>query len=372
MTHFDVAIIGAGIAGASLAAELAPHCRVLLLESERQPGYHTTGRSNAFWHPTYGGPMVEPLTSASLDWLRSPPAAVSPTGFLSPRGAITIARNEDRAALDDFARGFAATGVALEQWDRTQLDRHIPRLRSAWTRAVYEEGCHDIDVAAYHAACLRAVRHHGGALLTAAELALAERRDGRWHLNSRQGGHWADVLVNAAGAWADEVARRAGARPLAIQPYRRTIAQLIVDAEVPAAMPFVIDVNGGFYFKPEAGRIWLSPHDETPSPPCDAAADELDIAVAIDRFERVVDWPVRRVEHSWAGLRSFAPDRLPVYGFDPDCESFFWFAGQGGFGIQTAPAAAALAAKLIAGVAPVMPIGHIDPAHYAPGRFKID
>lgn len=369
MTHYDVAIIGAGIAGASLAAEIVPHRSVLLLEAEAQPGYHTTGRSNAFWHATYGGPLIAPLTSASLDWLRTPPEDFAECGFLSPRGAITLARDEDSVALEAFAAGFAGSGVALERWDRAMLEAQVSGLRSAWTQGVYEEGCYDIDVAAYHAACLRTLRRGGGSVMTSAQLEGLSRSNGAWSLKTAQGEFMAAIVVNAAGAWADVVAEMAGARPIGIQPYRRTITQISVSAAVPADMPFVIDVNGGFYFKPESGSIWLSPHDETPSPPCDAAPEELDIAIAIDRFEQVVDWPVRRVEHSWAGLRSFAPDRLPVYGFDPECEGFFWCAGQGGFGIQTAPAGAKLAASLITANAPDPTIAGIDPMLYTPGRF---
>ena len=362
MSHHDIAIVGAGIAGASLAAELVRHMTVVLIEAEAQPGYHTTGRSNAFWHQTYGGPLVEPLTSASLEPLRS-------GGFLSARGAITLARDEDEARLEAFMAGFAGHDVKLERWGRDALVRQIPGLRPEWTAAAFEDGCYDIDVAAYHADVLRTARRGGAVIATSAALNAAKRSGGRWVLEAGGTALTAIILVNAAGAWADSVATLAGASPLGIQPYRRTIAQISVDADVRADMPFVIDVNGGFYFKPESGRIWLSPHDETASPPCDAAPDEYDIAVAIDRFERVVDWPVRRVEHSWAGLRSFAPDRLPVYGFDPDREGFFWCAGQGGFGIQTAPAAAKIASSLISRTAPDESVSEIDPARYAPGRF---
>ena len=168
------------------------------------------------------------------------------------------------------------------------------------------------------------------------------------------------------GAWADSVAQIAGARPLGIAPFRRTIAQLRVTPAVPLDLPLVLDIAETFYFKPEAGRLWLSPHDETPSVPCDAAPEEIDVASAIARLESVVDWQVKRVEHKWAGLRSFAPDRLPLFGFDPDVPGFFWFAGQGGFGIQTAPAAARLAARLLLGETG----GEIDPARYAPARFR--
>jgi D-arginine dehydrogenase len=178
------------------------------------------------------------------------------------------------------------------------------------------------------------------------------------------------VVVDAAGAWADEIAAMAGVAPVGIQPYRRTIAQLRVDPPAPADLPLVIDALGRFYFKPEAGgRLWVSPHDETACGPCDCAPEEYDVALAIDRLQRVVDWRVERVEHSWAGLRSFAPDRLPVYGYAPGRRDFFWFAGQGGFGIQTAPAAARIAAALLLGIAPDAMVAGIDPGPYAPGRF---
>lgn len=370
MSHFDIVIVGAGIAGATLAAELVPHRRVLLLEAEAQPGYHTTGRSNAFWHETYGGPHVQPLTSASLAWLQTPPAHVADRGFLSPRGALTIARDEDRDALARFAGDFAASTVALTRWDRDQLEAAVPGLRAPWRHAVYEGECHDIDVAAFHGAVLRHFTRSGGTIATRSAFRAATRSAGIWQIDAGSQAVSATMLVNAAGAWADDVARSADVRPIGIQPYRRTIIQLETIRAVAPATPFLIDVNGGFYFKPESGRVWLSPHDETASPPCDAAPEEIDIAIAIDHFEKTVDWGVKRLEHSWAGLRSFAPDRLPVYGFDQDSEGFFWCVGQGGFGIQTAPAAAKLAASLLTGEAPDSMVSGIDPAPYAPGRFN--
>jgi D-arginine dehydrogenase len=177
------------------------------------------------------------------------------------------------------------------------------------------------------------------------------------------------VLVDAAGAWADQVAEMAGARPLGIVPLRRTVAQLRTAPPPPPDLPLVLDIGGSFYFKPEHGKLWLSPHDETPSPACDVAAEELDVAVAIDRLEQVVDWRIEAVEHKWAGLRSFAPDRLPVYGFDPQVPGFFWFAGQGGFGIQTAPAAARLGAQLLLGLPRDSMTEALDAGLYSPGRF---
>lgn len=354
MSGYDVAIVGAGMAGAGLAAALAGEARVLLLEAEDRPGYHSTGRSAAFWSETYGGPLIQPLTTASH-------AALAP--FLSPRGCLHIADAAGGPALDALAAEFVGAAVPLEPLDRTALEGRIAGLRPGWDRAISEPTCADIDVGALHAASLRAA---GAELVVNARLLNAERSGGRWHLATAAGTFEADILVNAAGAWADPVALAAGERPLGIRPYRRTIAQLRVDPPAPADLPLIVDAAGRFYFKPEVGgRLWLSPHDETPTEPCDCAPEELDVAIAIDRLEQVVDWRVAAVEHEWAGLRSFAPDRLPVYGFSASGRGFFWCAGQGGFGIQTAPAASALAAALLLG----RPAGEIDPAPYAATRF---
>jgi D-arginine dehydrogenase len=356
----DVIVVGAGMAGASLAAEVASHASVMILETESRPGYHSTGRSAAFWSETYGGPWVQPLTSASRDFLAQ--------GFLSARGAVHLAGPGGEAALDRLLRDFADSEVALEPLGANALAAMLPGLRPGCARAVHEPSCADIDVAALHAFYLKQARQAGASLLTDAELLTARREDGRWSVETRAGAFGCDILVNAAGAWADEVARRAGAAPLGIRPYRRTMVQLRVDPAPPAAMPLVIDAEERFYFKPEAGgRLWLSPHDETACAAGDCAPEELDVALAIDRLQRVVDWKVERVEHAWAGLRSFAPDRLPVYGYAED--GFFWCAGQGGFGIQTAPAAAKLAAALLLDRAPDGAVRDIDAAVYAPRRF---
>lgn len=360
---YEIAVIGAGMAGASLAAELAPHARVLLLEAEDAPGYHTTGRSAAFWEECYGGPQVVPLTLASGPYLRG-------RGFLTPRGALYIGRDADAPALDAFLQRFAGSGVTIERLDRERLAGLLPGLREAWTGAVWEPACADIDVAALHQHYLAAAARAGVELRTRARVSALSRDAGRWTLETQGGERFqAGVVANAAGAWADTVATMAGARPLGIQPLQRTVAQLRTDPLPPAALPLVLDIAGRFYFKPESGRLWLSPHDETPVDPCDAAPEELAVAEAIDRFEQVVDWRVLALERKWAGLRSFAPDRLPVYGFDPGAEGFFWFAGQGGFGIQTAPAAARLGAQLLLGLARDAMTAALVPALYAPERF---
>ena len=361
----DIAIVGAGIAGASIAAELIALGAgdVLVLEAEDRPGYHTTGRSAAFYEECYGGPGVVPLSLASGEWLRA-------SGFLSPRGALYVGRDADAPALDGFMDRFAGSGVHIHRLGREGVEAHLPGLRAEWTGAVWEPACADIDVARLHQYYLTAASRGGVTLAARTRIVGAARGPGGWTLTSERGEQFdARILVNAAGAWADSFAELAGARALGIQPLRRTVAQLRTDPPPPADLPLVLDIGGRFYFKPESGKLWLSPHDEEPSPPCDAAPEELAVAEAIDRFEQVVDWRVLAVERKWAGLRSFAPDRLPVYGFDPVVDGLFWFAGQGGFGIQTAPAAARLAAQLLTGAPRDAMTERLDPSLYDPGRF---
>jgi D-arginine dehydrogenase len=364
MSRFDIAVIGAGMAGASLAAELAPKASVLLIEAEEQPGFHATGRSAAFWHETYGGPLVQPLTRASRSLLSEPPAWFSDRPFLHRRGGVTIARAGSEALLEQMRAAYTPGGVEFEWLARPALEELIPGLKPGWNQALAEPACGDIDVAGLHAAYLRQAKRAGVELVLDASVTSAHTSGGGWKLATKGGEFSASILVNAAGAWADDVARIAGCDPLGIQPFRR------VDPPAPDDLPLVLDAAGQFYFKPEAGgRIWLSPHDETPCPAGDCAPEELDIAIAIDRLQQVVDWNVERVERAWAGLRSFAPDRLPVYGFAEGRTDFFWFAGQGGFGIQTAPAAAKLGAALLLGNRPEPMVAAIDPRPYSPSRF---
>ena len=360
MKRFDIAIVGGGIAGMTLAAEVAPYASVVVLEAEDVAGYHATGRSAAFWSETYGGPHIQPLTSASG-------AALAP--YLDPLGSLHIGRAADAARIDAFLAEFEGSGVALSRVDPAA---HIPGLKSDWTLGVLEPSCAYIDVAALHAEAVSRLRRNGGTVLVNAGLRSGTWSRG-WTIETAAGTVRAGILVDAAGAWADPVARLVGAQPIGIHPYRRTIAQLRIDPVAPDAMPHVADISGAFYWKPEAGgKLWLSPADETPTSACDAAPEDIDVAIAIDRMEQVVDWRVVAVERKWAGLRSFAPDRLPVYGFDRDVPGFFWCAGQGGFGIQTAPAAARLAAALLLGRTPDRSVAAIDPAAYAPDRFATE
>ncbi|TXC72691.1 FAD-binding oxidoreductase [Sphingomonas ginsenosidivorax] len=355
---YDVAIVGAGMAGASLAAAIGPSARVVLLEAESAPGYHATGRSAAFWSETYGGPGIQPLTTASGPLLEA---------YLTPLGSLHIGRAEDAAKAEAVLRAFADTGVALERVDPAAF---VPGLRDAWTIGVLEPSCAYIDVGALHAAEIARARHAGVEIRTDAALRVASRAGDVWTIETAAGTVRSRILVDAAGAWADIVAARAGVRPLGLQAYRRTMVQLRTDPGAPADLPHVVDLSGGFYFKPEpGGRLWLTPHDETETDPCDAAPEDIDVAIAIDRLEGVVDWRVDAVERRWAGLRTFAADRLPVYGFDAATPGFFWYAGQGGFGIQTAPAGALIAAALLLGTAADPAVAGIDFARYSPNRF---
>jgi D-arginine dehydrogenase len=363
MIDFDIVIVGGGIAGASLGAEVAGARHTLIIEAEQQCGYHSTGRSAAFFLESYGGPVVAQLSSASADFLAKPPGDVSQQSFLHRRGALHLSQQDWPEVPPE---------VAARRIDRDELERMVPGLKPRWIKALFEPSCADIDVAALHAAFLRQFRRRGGTIMTVAALSSAARRADRWTIRLANGSEvTASILVNAAGAWADIVAESCGIRRLGIAPKRRTMVQLRVGRSGLKELPLVNDADGNFYFKGEGDRsIWLSPHDEIETDPCDAAPEEIDIATAIDRFEGVVDWPVERIERSWAGLRSFAPDRVPVYGFDAEVAGFFWCAGQGGFGIQTSPAAAKLAAAIMLGEQPEASVEHIDPAPFSPLRFS--
>lgn len=360
---FDIAVIGAGMAGASIAAELAPHASVVLCEAEDHPGYHTTGRSAAFREECYGGPNIVPLTLASGDYLQD-------GGFLTLRGGLYIAREGEDAKVEAFRKRFADSGVTLHPLDRAELERRLPGVREGWTQALSQPNCADIDVGGLHQHYLSRAKKAGVELRSRHRLEGARRDGAHWRLDFGAPGEIrAGTVVNAAGAWADQVADLLGTRTLGIQPFRRTVAQLRVDPPPPPDLPLTLDISGDFYFRPDNARLWLSPHDETPSEPCDAAPDEYDVALAIDRFEQAVDWRIEAVERKWAGLRSFSPDRLPVYGYDPEIEGVFWFAGQGGYGIQTAPAAARLGAQLLLRQPRDRMTSELDHRLYSPARF---
>jgi D-arginine dehydrogenase len=346
----DVLVIGAGMAGASTAAELAGlGRRVVLLERESQPGMHATGRSAALFSETYGGPAVRALTRASRDFYLSPPEGFTESSLVKLRPAMHVADAEGLATLNAFASSPDVAAV-IRPLDTAEALRRCPILRAEHAvGVVLEFGSQDIEVHGLHQAYLRKLRAHGGQLKTEAMPHALTRRGALWRAETTDGAFEAPVVVNAAGAWAGEVAKLAGASMFDIEPRRRTAVLVDAPPNVNVAeWPFVIDAAELFYFKPDAGRLLLSPADETPSPPCDAQPDEMDIAIAIDRVETATTLQVRHVRHRWAGLRTFVHDRTPVIGFDPKAEGFFWVAALGGYGIQTAPGVGKLASTLIA------------------------
>jgi D-arginine dehydrogenase len=350
LEHVDVIIIGAGIAGASAAYALGGRGRVVLLERESQPGYHTTGRSAALFTENYGNRTIRRLTIASGPFLRRPPAGFAEHSLLIPRGVVTIAREDQLAALDAQAREVAELGTPVERVDGARAIELLPLLRPGYVAAaLYQPEALDIDVHGLHRGFLRAASAQGGRLICDAEVRMIIRREGLWRVGTPLGAFEAPVLVNAAGAWADEIARLAGVRLVGLQPKRRTA--FIFDG--PAGLgdhvlPMCLDATEEFYFKPEAGRFLGSLADETPSPPCDAQPEEIDLAIAVERIEAATVFHIRRLTHRWAGLRSFVADHSLVIGEAADAKGFFWLAGQGGYGIQTSPAAGAALAGLIA------------------------
>lgn len=369
MDRFDVVIVGAGMAGASLAWHLAPRRRVLLLEREPQPGYHSTGRSAATLHSSYGNSTIRALTAASAPFYREPPEGFAPTALARPLGVLVMAREDQLDLLREETERACAFVPSVETWDRDRCLARVPILRPEQIgAAMFDPTMLDLDVAAIHAGFLRGSRAQGVELRCSADLVSAQKERDGWRLELRGGEVSCDVLVDAAGAWADSLAEAAGLAPLGIQPLRRTAITVQALGEV-ASWPMIGDVAEEWYVKPDAGRLLCSPADETPTPPCDAQPEELDVAICVDRIETAFDLAIRRIESRWAGLRSFAPDRTPVAGFDPRAPGFFWLAGQGGYGIQTAPALAALCAAQICGRPIPSHLDGIDPAALAPVRL---
>jgi len=365
----DILVIGAGIAGASAAYELSAGADVIVLEAESQPGYHTTGRSAALFTETYGNLTVRTLTSAGRAFFEAPPEGFAEHPLLSPRGTLFIARQDQLGALDAM---LAETGA--RRIDGAEAVALNPALNPDYVAAaIHEPGAEDIDVHALHGGYLRALRRRGGRLVTDAQVRTLSREGGAWVAETRAGRFAAPIVVNAAGAWCDAVACLAGVRPCGLVPKRRTAFTFDPpDGLDIAGWPATIDIDEQFYFKPDAGRILGSPADETPSPPCDAQPEELDVALGIDRIERATSLTVRRLVNKWAGLRSFVADKTPVVGMDPAAEGFFWLAGQGGYGIQTSPALARSVASLIAtGDLPADLIARgLDKAMLAPTRLR--
>ncbi len=351
MEAIDFIIVGAGIAGASVAYELAERSRVLLLEREDQPGYHTTGRSVATYIQTYGNEVIRPLTIASKPFLDAPPAGFAERPLLTPRGCLFVGRPGREEVLDRTFEEARGRVEGLRRLDGAEARALVPVLRPDETGGGFlEPGAMDVDVNALHQGFLSGAKARGARLVTDAEVLGLERGAADWRVESRAGAFAAPVVIDAAGAWCDELAGLAGAAPVGLVPKRRTVIAFAAPAGHDiAAWPIVGDIDEGWYFKPDAGRILASPADATPSPPCDVQPEELDVAITVDRIQTATDLEIPRIDSRWAGLRSFVDDGVPVVGFDPRVEGFFWLAGQGGYGIQTAHAMGRAAAALAAG-----------------------
>ncbi len=349
MGQVDYVVVGAGIAGASVAFELSKHSKVVLVEREYQPGYHATGRSAAVFTEIYGNAVIRALTVASAPFFSNPGAGFSDSPLWSPRPLIMIARDDQMHELTALHEAAVKLVPSLRIIDCDEVMERLPLLRRDYVEAgLLEENSRDLDVNAIHMGFLRGARSRATELLQKADVRSIRRDPEGWTLETSAGLVSGRVLINAAGAWADEIGILAGAAPIGLIPKRRSAFTFSFEPAQPIeTWPTVIDISEEFYFKPEAGKMLGSPADETPSPPCDAQPEEIDIAIAIDRIGQAMDVEVRSVDRKWAGLRSFVPDKTPVVGYDDAVKDFFWLAAQGGYGIQTSPALSRTAAALV-------------------------
>lgn len=351
---FDIAVIGGGISGVSLAARLAAHARVVVLEAEEHLGTHATGRSAALLVESYGTPGMRRLTTLSRPFFAAPPEGFSEAALSSRRAGIVYAEAADVPRLrEEFA---SARQYAHVVWlEADEVPKLCPLMKPGIAAAAFvEPNALDLDANALLQGFARQVRRQGSQILTDAPALRAERQSHSWLVDAGENQIACGTIVNASGAWGDELAALCGVARRGLQPMRRTAATIGVPDELSALLashPFVVSVDNSYYFKPDAGAIMVSLSEEAPSEPCDAYADDLDVATALERFHEATVVPRARPIATWAGLRTFAPDRLPVVGYEPGAPGFFWYVGQGGIGIQTSPAHSALAAKLILGQA---------------------
>ncbi len=352
-THFDIAVVGAGAAGLSVAYFLAPHARVVVLEREDQPAYHSSGRSAAMYIEGYENGVVQELTTAGREFFFEAPAEFSETPLVTPAGGLTVAGPTEQTALDKYLQTWTPSCPDLHAVSPAECMGIVPILREEWVQGgAFDPSWHNIDVHALLTGYQRGIRAHGGEIRSRFEVTALAWDTGQWSLGGSLGGSaeplTADVVVNASGAWANHTASLAGLTPVPLTPMRRTAA-IVPAPDHCAPWPLVHTVRENLYFKPESPGLMVCPQDETPSEAMDAYPLDLDIALAMEEFHKVANHPVEHVMHSWAGLRTFAPDRHPIVGFADGLHGFFWLAGQGGFGIQTSPGLGELAAQIILG-----------------------
>jgi D-arginine dehydrogenase len=368
----DVLVVGGGIAGASAGYFLAPHLKVVLVEREEGYGYHSTGRSAAEWTAVHYLGLMRAIVLFGKPFFDAPPPGFASVPLCRARGNIMFAPPGAESAAADFIRDAGPINPALEEIDADRALRIVPFLRrESLARAFYDPDNGEIDVDALHQGFLRGIRAAGGTTRGGAEFLGAERRGGVWHARVADATIETGIIVDAAGAWADVVAARAGVAPLGLEPRRRTALTFDPGIDV-RGVPPVDDLSTGFYFKSNATTLMVCPGDATPSAPCDAQPEEFDVAAAVDLFERYTTLEIRRLASRWAGLRTFTTDEQPVAGFAPDTPGFFWIVGQGGGGIMSSPALGALAAILVRGAAwPALAteLG-LDPARLGPARLR--
>jgi D-arginine dehydrogenase len=355
---YDIVIVGAGIAGAAVAAALGDDVKVALVEQEQQPGYHSTGRSAAIYSPTYGPTPIRALTRASLGYFLTG-GSDEPRSFLTPIDAAFIARADQSGSFDALCSELNGI-MNWREMEAEEIQNRVPFLREGYvSQAIVDSGTSEIDVALLHQSFLKVFSQNGGTLLNSTEVLELKKQKNGWLVKTNQGEFVTKIIVNAAGAWAEQIGSLAGAECIGLTPKRRTA--LIVDPPNGtdlSRIPLVIDIDEQFYLKPYGNKLLISPANEDPVQPCDVQPDEMDIAICVDRIQRAFDVEINRIEHSWAGLRSFVADKCPVVGFSNKVDDYYWLAGQGGYGIQSSPALGMFAASEILGAK--MPVAILD------------
>lgn len=372
MSECDYIVIGGGMAGCSVAYFLSETANVVVLERESQPGYHTTGRSAASYTTVYGNAVIRGLTIAGRAFYESPPPGFTEVPLLTPLGALFFSNDAHLPMLEELLED-VDDPARLVRLSRDDVRARVPVLGPQVVAGAYEKTARGIDVHALHQGFIRGLRANGGTLHTNAEVRGIGPISGGWQVETDHGTFRAPVVVNAAGAWGDVIAERAGVAKIDLRPLRRTALTFRPSAGIDFAhWPITVEIAEDFYFKPESGLLMLSPADEVPSDPCDAQPDEIDIATAIDLVEKATTLRVNRIEHKWAGLRTFTSDRTPAAGFDPAAPGFFWLVGQGGYGIQTAPGLGQVAAALAQDkpLPPVFADTGLTGLEMSPARFR--
>ncbi len=344
MEQFDFIVIGAGIAGASVASQLSAKASVALLEMEERPGYHTTGRSAAAYEPNYGPRPFLALSRAGLAFYKNPPADFSERPIFSKRGSLVI----EAKGQEEASQHFLTPGAKLREVSVDEMVSLVPVLRRDYAnRGFYDDGTGDLDVDLLHRGYLKWFKQRGGKLHCNAAAQEIKKVGAHWQVKTPQGTFQAGTVIDAAGAWGDKVAELAGVAPIGLQPKRRSIGVIpITGHDGLMDWPFMVDCEESWYAKPQSGKLIVSSADQTPVEPHDAYADDEAIAVGVDRLMRATTLEVTRLDHSWGGLRSFVPDKFPVCGYDRAAEGFFWLIGQGGNGIQSSWGLSRLAAAL--------------------------